>query len=45
MPATIEIKRNEEAAKAESGAVDKNKLQRARERFARRLAERKETQS
>ena len=45
MPATIEIKRNEEAAKAEAGTVDHGKLQRARERFARRLAERKETQS
>ena len=45
MPATIEIKRNEEAATAEAGTVDRGKLQRARERFARRLAEKKEAQS
>ena len=43
--AVIEIKRNDDAARAESGAVDKSKLQRARERFARRLVERKEKQS
>ena len=42
---TVEIERNEEAAKAESGTVDRGKLQRARERFARRLADRKEKQS
>ena len=41
----IEIKRNEDAARAEAGTVDKGKLQRARERFARRLAEREEQKS